>query len=54
MRWKAETKLCNTEVVAKLHLIGLAAEESKDTGQWANVKELLGLNPVTRAGYSIM
>ena len=30
----------NADVVAKLHLIGMAAEESKDTGQWANVKEL--------------
>ena len=30
----------NAEVVAKLHLIGMAAEESKDTSQWANVKEL--------------
>ena len=30
----------NADVVAKLHLIGMAAEESKDTGHWANVKEL--------------
>jgi predicted dehydrogenase len=29
----------NAEVVAKLHVIGMAAEESKDTGQWAEVKE---------------
>jgi predicted dehydrogenase len=30
----------NAGVVANLHLIGMAAEESKDTGGWAKVKEL--------------
>jgi predicted dehydrogenase len=28
----------NANVVANLHLIGMAAEESKETGNWANVK----------------
>lgn len=30
----------NANLVADLHLIGMAAEESKDTGHWANVKKL--------------
>jgi predicted dehydrogenase len=30
----------NAHTVAKLHLIGLATEESKDTGQWALVREI--------------
>jgi predicted dehydrogenase len=30
----------NANTVAKLHLIGLATEESKDTGQWALVREV--------------
>jgi predicted dehydrogenase len=30
----------NAKVVANLHLIGMAAEESKETGTWANVKDL--------------
>jgi predicted dehydrogenase len=30
----------NAGVVANLHLIGMAAEESKDTGSWAKVKDL--------------
>ncbi len=31
----------NPSVVATLHLIGLAAEESKDTGNWALVKDIM-------------
>lgn len=30
----------NASVVANLHLIGLASEESKETGTWAKVKEI--------------
>ncbi len=30
----------NAAVVANLHLIGLASEESKETGTWAKVKEI--------------
>jgi predicted dehydrogenase len=33
----------NANTVATLHLIGLAAEESKDTGHWANVREIHNL-----------
>ena len=33
----------NAKTVANLHLIGMAAEESKDTGQWANVSDLYDL-----------
>lgn len=33
----------NAEVVAKLHLVGMAAEESKDTGTWARIKSLSDL-----------
>ena len=29
----------NANVVANLHLIGLASEESKKTGTWAEVKD---------------
>ena len=30
----------NATVVANLHLIGLASEESKETGTWAKVKDI--------------
>jgi predicted dehydrogenase len=33
----------NANVVANLHLIGMAAEESKDTGNWATVKDISDL-----------
>jgi predicted dehydrogenase len=33
----------NANVVANLHLIGIAAEESKETGNWANVKDITSL-----------
>ena len=29
----------NANIVANLHLIGLASEESKETGTWAEVKD---------------
>lgn len=30
----------NADIVANLHLIGMASEESKETGTWANVKDI--------------
>ncbi len=35
-----EPSFANATTVANLHLIGLASEESKDTGTWAKVKEI--------------
>lgn len=31
---------CNAKTVAQLHLIGLAADESKDSGTWVEIKKL--------------
>jgi beta-lactamase superfamily II metal-dependent hydrolase len=30
----------NANIVANLHLVGMAAEESKETGNWAKVKDI--------------